>query len=341
MDTKRAFLSYLVSLGMVFTAISVHVFDAYTAQYPFPVGRQFDSFITYKYWATINRNDPQVLFLGDSLVDSNIDQALIAERMSKRVSIISEHGSGSALFYLIIKNNIVTARQPPEMLVILSRGSMLTAPGFRVHGSFFDHLDEFAGEDDDLVLELGIRNQMNPVEILAERYFPPYWARWQLRAALDSKARYLPTRIVLGCNRDCSDSSMEEVFGSQNFNPELLNDAINWTESYFYTEENLDFNNQVGSSFLPEIIRLCRENNIKLVIVQTKTLHFSREHPEPAGLLEYTKDLKAYAAANNVVLVDFSHNPRLTPGLFSDENHLNPDGKSIFSELLIKELMKP
>ena len=341
MNTKYAFFSYLVSLGVVFTAISVHVFNTYIRQYPFPVGQQFDPFIQYKYRNMINRNDPQILSLGDSLINSNIDPDLLAEQMNKRVSIISEHGSGSALYYLIIKNNIVTSRQPPEMLVILSRGSMLTAPGFRVHGSFFAHLDDFAGEDDDLVLELGIRNQMSPVEKFAETYFPPYWARWQLRAALDSKARYIPTQTLLRCNRECSDSSMEEVFGSQNFNPAWLNDAINWTESYFYTDENLDFNDQVGRSFLPEIIRLCRENNIQLVIVQTKTLHFSREYPEPDALLQYTKDLKAYAEANNVLLVDFSNDPRLTQDLFYDENHLNPDGKLIFSELLIEELKKP
>jgi hypothetical protein len=340
MNTKRAFLSYLVSLGVVFTAISVHVFNTYIGQYPFPVGQQFDPFIQDKYRNMINRNDPQILFLGDSLIDSNIDPGLVAEHMNKRVSIISEHGSGSALYFLIIKNNIITSRQPPEMLVILSRGSMLTAPGFRVHGSFFAHLDDFGGEDDDLVLELGIRNQMNPVERFAEMYFPPYWGRWHLRAALDSKARYLPTRALLGCSRECSDSSMEEVFGSQNFNPSFLNDAINWTESYFYTEENLDFNDQVDGSFLPEIIRLCREHNIQLVIVQTKTLHFSREYPEPEALREYTKDLMAYAQANNVLLIDFSNEPRLTQELFYDENHLNPDGKLIFSELLIKELKK-
>ncbi|MCI0554336.1 MAG: hypothetical protein L0287_25600 [Anaerolineae bacterium] len=275
------------------------------------------------------------------MVDTNIDPVLIAERTHKRVSVISEHGSGSGLFYLLLKNEIVTARHKPETLIILSRGSILTSPGFRVHGSFFAHMDEFASKEDGLVLELGIRNQMTPFEIFAESYFPPYWGRWQLRAELDAKARYFPTRTFLGCDVECADQAMEKVFGSQNFDPDQLNDAINWTESYFYTEENLDFNHRIGTSFLPEIIRLCRENNIQLVLVQSKTLRFSREQPAPEAFLEYNLNLRAYAEANDVIFIDYSNDPRMTPELFFDVNHLTLVGRTIFSDMLSEELLNP
>ena len=84
---------------------------------------------------------------------------------------------------------------------------------------------------------------------------------------------------------------MNKVFGNQNFDPDQFNRAINLAENFLYTDENLDFEHQIDRSFLPEIIRLCKENNIKLILVRTKTLRFSREVPEPPALNEYIDDL--------------------------------------------------
>ena len=126
MNPVRAFLTYIVSLCAIFAVISAYVIITNPVQYPFPIGRQFDPSITYKYSSVINKDDPQILFLGDSLIDSNIDHDMISDKMQKRVSSISEHGSGSAMLYLIVKNEIISARHKPETLVIVTRGSLLT-----------------------------------------------------------------------------------------------------------------------------------------------------------------------------------------------------------------------
>ena len=131
---------------------------------------------------------------------------------------------------------------------------------------------------------------------------------------------------------------MDRAFGSQNFDPDQFNRAINLAENYLYTDENLDFDRQIERSFLPEIIRLCREKDIKLILVRTKTLRFSREAPEPATLAEYMNDLSAYAQRNEVPLIDLAHSDRLPRNLFIDINHLNAEGRKIFTEMLVEAI---
>jgi hypothetical protein len=267
-----------------------------------------------------------------------VDKILMAERSDKKVSVISEDGAGSALLYLLLKNNIANADSKPETMIILFRDTVLTSTAFRVQGNFLAIMDEFAGADDDLVLQLAIRDRMNPLDKVAEAYFPPYWARSNLQTILVSRVLYLPTRILFGCNLECSDGAMDRVFGNQNFDPDQFNRAINLAENFLYTDENLDFENQINRSFLPEIIRLCKENKIKLILVRTKTLRFSREVPEPVALAKYVYDLNIYAQRNDVPLIDFAHSDRLPPSLFTDINHLNSEGKKVFTEMLVEAI---
>jgi len=332
------FKQYLISLIVLTGLVSGYVFYRYADGYPFPIGEQFDSDIRDKYQRMLNEEDPQILVMGDSVAGTNIDKNLMADQSGKRVSVISEDGAGSALLYLILKNNITNADSKPGYMIVLFRDTVLTSAAFRVHGNFFAMMDEYAGTDDNLVLQLAIRDQMNPLEKLAEAYFPPYWARSNLQTILISRVLYLPTRTLLDCNLECSDDAMNKVFGNQNFDPDQFNRAINLAENFLYTDENLDFEHQINESFLPEIIRLCKENKIKLILLRIKTLRFSREVPEPPALNEYIDDLRSYAHHNDIPLIDFSHSDRLPPSLFTDINHLNSDGKNVFTEMLVEAI---
>lgn len=334
----REFKQYLLSLMILTGLVSGLVFLRFADGYPFPVGPQFDPHIRQKYEEMLNREKPQVLVFGDSVVETNVDANLMASRLGKPVSAISEPGAGSALLYLILKNNIATAQSKPDVLILLFRDTVLTSPGFRVHGSFFEVMDEYAGAEDDHVLQFAIRDRMSPLEKLAEAYFPPYRSRWDLRALLVSRVINLPTRALFDCPQACSETAMGEVFGNQNFETDQLNEAINSAENFLYTGENLDFEKQIDQSFLPEMIRICEENDIQLILVRTKILRFSAENPEPQALTNYIHDLAAYAQAHDLVFIDFAHADRLTPDLYKDMHHLNPDGRTIFTKMLIEAL---
>jgi hypothetical protein len=148
----------------------------------------------------------------------------------------------------------------------------------------------------------------------------------------------LPVRVLFGCGEECIATAMADLFGNQNFEPDQLNETINSAENYLYTAENLDFEEQIDQSFLPEIVRLCQENNIQLVLVRTKTLRFSAARPEPGALVEYIHDLSAYAGKQDVLFIDLAHDDRLHPADFKDIHHLNEQGKRVFTQTLIEAL---
>ena len=334
----REFKQYLLSLLILTGLVSGFVFLRFADGYPFPVGPQFDPHIRQKYEEMLDQENPQILVFGDSVIDTNVDANLMTGRLEKRVSAISEPGAGSALLYLILKNNIATAEYKPDVLILVFRDTVLTTPGFRVYGSFFEVMDEYAGAEDDFVLQLAIRDRMSLLEKLAEAYLPPYWGRWDLRALLVSRVINFPTRALFDCPQECYETAMGDVFGNQNFEPDQLNEAINSAENFLYTDENLDFESQIDQSFLPEIIRISQENNIKLILVRTKILRFSMENPEPGTLTNYISELHAYAQNQDIMLIDFAHDDRLNPVLFKDTHHLNSDGKKIFTEMLIEAI---
>jgi lysophospholipase L1-like esterase len=86
------------------------------------------------------------------------------------------------------------------------------------------------------------------------------------------------------------------------------------------------------------MIHLAQKNNIQLILVRTKHLTYPTEASEPLALREYMQKFKAYAAQNNITVLDFAHDERLTPDLFADSHHLTEAGKAVFTEMLAEAL---
>jgi hypothetical protein len=335
----RLFLRYLLLLVAVL-GWSWAVFPArYGVQFPREPGPRFDSQIRLFYQRTIGERLPEIVLLGDSTLEVGVDTEELGLLTQRSTLSISIPGSASAVWYLILKNNIADAPHPPRSLVIICRDTILTAPGYRVQGSYFKQIDEFAGRNEPLLLQRAFLNQMNPVERAAEKYVPLYGTRMQARDELDRFIRYsLP--VLAGCNSECTDGAMYSTFGAGDLEPGELRNAVSAAEQYLYTPRQLNFQAQVGQSFLPEIIRLAKDHEMQLIVVRLKTYASGMGEVESAALKGYIHDLSSYLRQNNVVFLDFGTDPRLRREFFADSIHLNDQGRKIFTGLLA-EALKP
>jgi hypothetical protein len=334
----KSFLRYSIFLLLILALLSVAIPLRYGVRYPRPVGPLFDPFYKRDGLQDIATKKPQIVMVGDSVFMRGVDRAQLAEGTGKTVYGIGVAGSASALWYAVLEHEIVPSPYKPEILIIVFRDTMLTTPGYRVHGSYFTQLDEYATPDDTLIVERAYTNLLNPLEKAAERFFPLYGSRLSLRAALDRLLRYSANGWLLDCDRECTDVAMGTVFGAGNMEQNLLSDAIGTAESYLYTPQALDFDRQLERSFLPEIVRITRENGIRLVLVRTKTLRFPNEETEPLDLKTYMNKMSAYLEANDVVFLDYGQEPSLEDRFFYDPLHLNEDGRVVFTALLIEAL---
>jgi hypothetical protein len=182
-------------------------------------------------------------------------------------------------------------------------------------------------------------NQMNPLEKWAEAWFPPFGSRWSIRQGLDARIRYtMPAQI--GCDQPCMDNAMGVVFGDDNMDPNFLSGALAAADDYLYSAEVLDFDGQVGRSFLPDLIQLAKDHDVQLVLVRMRILRFVAPGSEPPALRDYNEKLAAYLADNGVVYLDYSGEQSLTRETFADPLHMNDQGKAIFTDMLGEDLLQ-
>jgi len=336
----KAFLQYLLILLTLVSVSWVVIPARYETAYPRDIQPQFDKYIRRKYARDIDEKKPDIVLLGDSMLYPAVNDVVLSQRLDKSIVSIGLPGSASTLWYLIAKNNILDTRFPPKYLVIFFRDSIMTVPGYRVTGRYFEQIDEFARPKDGELVKKAYLNQMNPLEKLAETWFPPFGSRWNIRQGIDARIRYtLPDRL-LGCDQTCMNNAMEIVFGDMNMDPRFLSDALAAADDYLYSKTTLNFEQQVGESFLPDLIQLTHERGVQLILVNMRILRFVTPGSEPPALHTYKENMAAYLAANGVIYLDYSRESLLTRDYFSDPMHMNAAGKVIFTDLFAEDLLK-
>ncbi len=335
----RAFRNYLALVLLASIALSAFLAIYSGEPYPSAVGPVFNDAVDQTHRQAIEALKPEIVILGDSLVEENVDIAALSDLLGTQVHPIAYPGSSSAVWYLAMKNIIAASSNPPPTVVLLFRDDILTAPAYRVNGKYFLPIELLASSSDQLVAQLAFVNQMNPIERWAEAYFPIYDLRLKLRERIDYQIRYTLTRDLLNCGKRCTDTAMDEELRTANLEPGLLSDAVFTAESYLYSRALLDFDRQLPRSFLPEIVRIARENGIRLIFVRSKTLLFPTKASEPLGLDAYLADLERYLRDNDVAYADLNAGESISDEYFLDLVHMRPDGRIVYTEALAKALL--
>ncbi len=329
----RFFLKFSLILALLILAASVILPSRYEMTYPRNPGPELDRQVRTNYLEYIEANHPQIVLLGDSTLNLGVDASALAQQTGKSVYSMGIPGSASALWYLLLKNNIADASYKPETVLVVFRDSILTAPGYRVHGSYFDLVDEYARRNEPVFIQNSFVNLMNPLEVMAEKYFPLYVSRADIRSSIDAHVRYFAPSLF-GCDEDCTDYALGEIFAGADLEPKALVNAVGAAESYLYTPDQLDFDSQVNDSFLPEMLRIANENNIQLVFVRIRVL----SHGVDPKVDAYVGSLTSYLNENQALILDYGNDARLTNELFRDSIHLSDKGKVLFTQILANGL---
>lgn len=335
----KAFLQYCLILLTLVAVSWVVIPVRYDTAYPRDVKPQFDKYVRQVFAEAIDEKKPDIVLLGDSMLYPAINQVTLSKRLDQNILAIGLPGSASTLWYLIVKNNIVETKSPPKYLVIFFRDTMMTVPGYRVTGRYFEQIDEFASPKDEDLIKRAYLDQMNPLEKIAEAWFPPFGSRREIRQGLDAHIRYTLPNLQLGCDQPCMDNAMEIVFGNMNLDLNFLSDALAAADDYLYSKTVLDFDQQIGESFLPELIQLTGERGIQLILVRMPILRFTKPGSEPPGLSRYNQGLSNYLASNGVLYLDYSKGTLLASSDFEDILHLNKSGQAIFTDIFAEDLL--
>ncbi len=335
----RSFLRYLLLLLAVLGALTLLIPRAFDAPYPGQAGPTFDNAVRNRYTNILEEYQIKVALMGDSVLEQSVDGQALSEALKTPSYPIAIPGSTAPFWYLILKNIILEADPRPEVVVLLYRDTILTLPDFHVKGGYVNELDQFATAHEEVLLERAYLNFMNPLEKWALTWFPLYSSRQQITDFVDYYARNMLPALFLPCRGNCLDRAHAAIFHIDNVVPEFQEAALVEDEEFLFTARAMDFTGQVEKSFLPEIIRLARENGIHLILVHERTFLFPAAAAEPKALQEYKREMAEYLETEGVTLLDFSYDPRLPREYFVDVLHMNEAGKAAFTELLAEALM--
>jgi hypothetical protein len=334
----RSFVRYLLLLALTLAALTVYLPRRYDAPYPRQPGPAFDNAVRVRHTLAIEGTRAQVVLVGDSVLAHGIDPEALSASLGEPAYAVAVPGSTSAIWYLILKNIVLEAGDKPAYFIIVFRDTILTLPDYHVNGGYVAEIDQWATAREDFLLEHAYLNFMNPIEKWALAYFPLYSSRQQMTTTIEYYARNRIPSLFLACKRDCLDRVLASVYHVDNVEAQFREDALVADEDILFTRQAMNFDSQIGQSFLPEIIRLARENGVQLILVHERTLLFPSAQAEPKALREYKQKLSAYLDANDVTLLDFSYDPRLPESYFEDPLHMNETGKAAFTQLLADAL---
>ena len=337
----RRFILFLVSFLVISGLTSLDAVRTYDSGYPLALGPDLGGIETRQVFRQeIEEVDAEVVLLGDSVLRDSVDGELFSSLVGMQAHKISQGGSASAFWYLALKNSIIYAEPKPEYLVIFFRDTILTSPGLRVTGNYSTVIDEFAGEEDTLLVELAYVNQMPAVEQFAGKYIPLYGERLNLRESIGNRLKNTLPGALLDCQGECVQTAINTVFEEDQLDIEEADKVIVRAEDYLYRLEEMRFDRQLEKSFLPEILRIAGDAGIKLAFVRTKTWRYPELEDEPPALQRYHQDLASYLEENGIPLLDFSHDPRITREMYKDDIHMSLDGRAAFTPLLAEEFLE-
>lgn len=334
----RPFKQYLIILTILLILSWFILPVTLGVVYPKQLGPVLDERVRTHFKMEIIREEPEIILLGDSALQVGVDADALSQLLDKKIYKIGYGGSASAVWYLIAKSNLVTSPHKPKYLVIFFRDTMLTTPDFRVSGEYFTFIDELADQNDELLIRLAYHNQMSWLERELTKTFPLFGERTELHSSIVNAAKYTLAENLYRYNPDHIDKSLETVFHTKNLNQEAMNAALSFAEDFLYLHKNLNFDKNVYHSFLPEIIRLCKQAGIQLILVKVKMYYYNSQDQSPPALIKYHKDLGNYLAEKNIPLIDFSYDPRVPQEWFVDIIHMSPEGKTGFTQLLAEVL---
>jgi hypothetical protein len=281
----------------------------------------------------VENDDIDVILVGNSILGDGVSAQAFQNKVKLKATKIALGGSASAVWYLLLKNVIAPMDEPPQYIIIVFRDTFLTRPNFRVEEDFYmDRIEVYDTAEEEVLNQLAYFNRMSFIEYYAMHYLPIYRYQEGLIDAIDYPLKYaLPSRILKITAAEV-DEDIAKTFKEENMDPDLRTKlVINIEEST--NDEIFDFHSQVNQSFLPYMIEIANQTGITLIFARAPRLAYT-DGEQPDKLLSYIDELRIYLQDNGAVLFDHASNDKFQSEHFKGDDHLNEDGRSIYTQLL-------
>jgi hypothetical protein len=276
---------------------------------------------------------PGYVIIGDSMAGSRVDERRLVELTGVQIAPLLQPGSGSAFWYLALKNWVIASGIRPRMVFIFFRDDNLTDVLFRLDEQFRWALDLAALDREDELNAIVQRRlgALRRVRSEVDRMVGTEQVRKRLEPALTT----WPITVLIPSRRRQSEflPLMNERLGLDHLRKMEAADA------QAADEPGLDFARDVDASVLPLMLRDAREAGLTLCFVRVQRRpSANRPPPQSPALRRYVADLRQYVTARGAIFHDDTGDPALTLEIYEDGDHVARRARRFYTENLYNRL---
>lgn len=286
----------------------------------------------------LNMGKSDVVFIGNSMLTRGIDKKKYKSLTGISVQLIGTGGAESAWWYLAFKNGVCKSDYHIKTAVFFFRDNELTEPSERVTDDYKSGIDILCEANEPLLDRLAYYNDMSDLELMISNHWPLYQKRKDFKMGINAAIKKKINKSFSNAAKTNIEKATENIFADTNMNQQLF------TKYQFKIDKktasfDFDFNNKVKKSFLPEIISLAKQNNIKLIFVRVKKRRDLIPNSQPPELIQYVNNLNTYLKKENLVMLDFTNERRIKEENYTDGDHQdNMNAPRVFTQILADTL---
>lgn len=286
---------------------------------------------------------PDWVLIGNSMLNSRIDNAPLAEISGAKVRKVSKGGSQSALWFLYFKNVLLASGVRPTVVSVFFRDTDLTWPDLRVKGVNEEQITLLEGPaqpewrqvfrdetEKGGSLPTWISYQLNEL-------FPTSDLRTVARRSMQERPFRL-TRIGTKMNSSARRVELNQRFSLGHLRHDLGSDFAASSsqpaqgvgksgeviDPGFYEDGPKAFDPSPQASFLPHLVKLAASNHIRLHFHRIKRRPGSdHERPDDIVMQAYMKDLAQWLTTHNCLFTDESKDSSITLDMYADGDHIS------------------
>lgn len=282
----------------------------------------------------LQRLNPGYVVIGDSMAGSRIDERRLGELSGRPVAPLLQAGSGSAFWYLALKNWVIASGIHPRCVFIFFRDTNLTDVMFRLDEQFRWSVDMVAADREDELNAVIASRTEGPwfrVHAVVEKLYEADRARRWLEPAVTS----WPAEVLIPSRRRRTEflKSTNTRFGLEHLRP------MEAADIQASADRDADFGRFVIRSVLPLMIRDARRAGMTLCFVRVQRRPAGNRPPEQSrALRRYVADLAGYVRANGELFRDDTGDPELTLDMYEDGDHIAREARRRYTEIFFDRL---
>lgn len=276
----------------------------------------------------LNIANPEIIFLGNSLLDDRIDPEYISQITGNKSSSLTIDGTGPGVWYMQLRNIVGATTNKPNTVFIFFHDDLITRQisftGSKDQG-LIERLTDPDRPSESSVTTIHRTIAQRATEKLAVIYPVSSYAFQQ------HFINFAGARVV-GMEPDDIQIEADQLSALPHKREQA---AIIQQPSFHGT-----FETTLPNSYLPALIQTAINIDVDLVLVRVAARPNDDSSPnEPNDLARYSSDLGHYLAGQGIKYIDLTGHPGIDAAMYYDGFHLKHRFRSYYTEFFAEWLL--